>query len=147
VNYVRCFPLWRVLARAPPPRKCRTASDSSFVLGSVTMAAAAAKSALVRKRSRSEHRDHKRDLNSRLFFLIQFPTRIRAGYRKSAIATILTHSLASTRRFSGVTDSLLSLFVRVPELCPVARFFSSGQTVKPGREEPNFHAGESKARG
>ena len=70
----------------------------------------------------------------------------RAGYRTSAIATMFAHSLASMDRFGGVTDFLLSLFVRVPELCPVARFFGSLQTVMPEREEPHFHVNESKAR-
>ena len=71
----------------------------------------------------------------------------RAAYRKSAIATVFAHSLASMGRFGGVTDFLSSLFVRVPELCPAARCFSSLQTVMPEREEPHFHVNESQARG
>jgi hypothetical protein len=50
-------------------------------------------------------------------------------------------------RSGGVTDFLPSLFVRVPELCPAARFFSSLQSVMTEREEPHFHINESKARG
>jgi hypothetical protein len=38
---------------------------------------------------------------------------------------MFAHSLASMGRFGGVTDFLPSLFIRVPELCPAARFFSS----------------------
>ena len=60
---------------------------------------------------------------------------------------MFAHSLASMDRFGGVTDFLLSLFVRVPELCPAARFFSSTRSVMPEREEPHFHVSESKARG
>jgi hypothetical protein len=60
---------------------------------------------------------------------------------------MFAHSAASMSRFGGVTDFLPSLFVRVPELCPAARFFSSLQTVMPEREERHFHVNESKARG
>jgi hypothetical protein len=44
---------------------------------------------------------------------------------------MFAHSAASMSRFGGVTDFLPSLFVRVPELCPAALFFSSLQTVMP----------------
>jgi hypothetical protein len=42
-------------------------------------------------------------------------------------------------RSGGVTDFLPSLFVRVPELFPAARFFRSLQRVMAEREERHFH--------
>jgi hypothetical protein len=47
-------------------------------------------------------------------------------------------------RFGGVTDFLPSLFVRVREQCPGARFFASRQTLMPEREQPHFHVDESR---
>ena len=69
----------------------------------------------------------------------------RAAYRKSAIATVFAHSLASMGRFGGVTDFFLRSLFECQNCVRAARCFSSLQTVMPEREEPHFHVNESQA--
>ena len=70
-----------------------------------------------------------------------------ANISNPALSKLDRVTVASMDRRGGVTDFLLSPFVRVREQVPAARFFISLQTLMPERDQSRFHVNVSRAHG